>query len=195
MGRRKWFPALQPVLSFWKEHVTDDHIQRGLAWYREAQREAAALAMVFGIEFNVVCAVIAVYSQNSGWAGNRTLAYNALKAWTNGEPLRGLVPVVDKATRILQTGDPTIIREGTSPKTWDFYQAILTGGKAAQVVVVDRWIARVSLDDLEWGKSVTPRVYEDAREVFLQAMDILGLTDRMTSLQFQAAVWEAALEY
>jgi len=186
MGRRKWFGSADNILNFFRKAVDPSHLDEGRDWYRQAQREAAAMAMTFGVEIHTVAGMLSAYSANNTWANNRLAVYTTLRRWRDGDerPVRGLTTVVNMVEPMLAGAHPMDVIRGL--KLRDFYRAILTGGHHP-LPVIDRWMARVWMDLPDWNLSVTPAMYRDAQSAYLEVAEALNIHPS----DLQAGVWVA----
>lgn len=186
MGARKWFGSAANILNFFRSQVDTAHLDEGREWYRQARREAGAMAMAFGLPLTTVCGLLAAYSINNTWANNRLNVYRTLVLFRDGDPnpVRGLKTTVGFARPMLDGVHPLDVMNGL--KLRDFYLAILTGGTSSRPVI-DRWMARVWMDMPEFNLSVTPAMYRDAQAAYIEVAQALEIHPS----DLQAGVWVA----
>lgn len=172
MARVKYVGSTVNILRFVDLHVRPEHIEEGKAWYRGARQEAGALASTFGVDLQIAVALQAAYSINNTWSNTRGFVYRTLERWANGDkaPGTGLVSTVGMVHRVLHKNDPDQL---TGNKVRDFYQAILTGGNHPRPVI-DRWMARIFLDDMTFQGTVNTSMYHRAQGCYIEAAGLLN---------------------
>lgn len=119
--------------------ATADDAAEGAAWYADAYRFAADLAMAADVTIEHAAVTVAHLSPRTTWKRNKRAAADLL---LKGGADYALKANLKNARRALASGDPLLTFGKDAHKTYRFAQNIL-GNR--DVVTVDVWAARVAL--------------------------------------------------
>ena len=167
------------------------------AWYDNERAELQGIARKYGVDYEIVAAVVAHVSPMMPWQRNKFVAEVIIEVWylsgdaawdvlTGADKGLGLPANIRKAVDVLTSGNPHAAKFG--PKTGKFY-ANLTGNQ--DEVTVDRHHASIAMGLRKAGEvSVRPAAIVDVQHLTRIAADVRG----MTPAEFQAAAWVARRE-
>lgn len=163
-------------------------------WYEEERNELRKIASYYGLDLEIVCAVVAHTSPQMPWNRNKIVASHIIAIWwqcgkdswrifEKAEKLPCIGNNLRKALQVLDANDPMAAKFG--PKTGAFY-ANLCGSPDA--VTVDRHHLYVATKRRGAGDaSVSPVAIIEVQELTRMAARARG----MTPADFQAAAWVA----
>jgi hypothetical protein len=174
--------------------ASPEQVKTGYHWYDDAHRIAEDLAFEYQYSLEVTAGVIAALSPLMSWAGNVRLATQACE--NGGIRYGALGANIDKADRILhgEKVSDVLGREDSKSghKVRAFYRSILTRGRDAYAVTVDRHAAAIALNTRDIPV-ITDRRYRDIADAYRRATVILNRekVDRplLTPAQVQAITW------
>jgi hypothetical protein len=151
--------------------ATEAEREAGRVWYRNARREARALAKAHNVTVRRAAGVLAALSPNVKWADNVVGARSIFEGYGK---LAGYSSNAAKARRIAAGEAPSAVLRG--PKVTRFYRAILGD---QDVAVVDMWMFRAM--GLEPGGCT----YAEGERAIMAAAAHVGEPTAV----FQAIVW------
>lgn len=159
--------------------VSPQDIVTGSTWYWRAREECRNLAEKHNLPLETVVGVVAAISPRMRWDVNIEQADRII----SGKKSWAFKSNDDKARRIVQTGDTSIL---SGPKVTSFYQNILEPDHP-DVVVVDTWAWRIWADK-RTTKTIDKRLYWRVAADYREAARIAGITPS----RLQAITWEYA---
>lgn len=178
------------VLWLYEQADTQSH-EDGLQWYADAHEWAEYKAMQYGIETEVVAAIISALSPRNEWSRNLADTDRLLMCYDRGDHSPDLVKSgtfkknVVRAWMVRESEDPTIVM--TSPKTCAFVDNITW--PEGDAVTVDVWAYRVAEGDLTLpARGFRQSVYDEYVEVYREAASLVGLRP----CELQAITWVEA---
>lgn len=154
----------------------------GIGWYREARREARAIAreLPAGLGEAAAAGIIAALSPRAQWSVNLRGARAIAAARRRGDieaPAVGLPDARAKAWRIAHGEAPLDVLGGAKVRA--FYAAIRSGGDAD--AVIDIWAARAAGLD----RNPRPSEYDALAAAYAAVADEVELSPA----ELQATVW------
>lgn len=175
-------------LKTWFESCTDDQIEEGRQWYRQAQNFCKELADKHDIDSYTVASVVSVLSPNNKWERNKTDAENCIIAFKQGNDHTTVKCCTyhankQKAFRILTEGAKIA---SSSPKTHAF--AMNVGLLSSDHVTIDKWHIRACLCKPCEGvqpcvESVTSKQYRRVEALTVEC------AEGLTGYRYQAILW------
>jgi hypothetical protein len=178
----------QNLLDLW-DLATKSERAAGLAWYRVAHDQAAAIAVDTGLSMPVVSAVIAALSPRCKWERNIVDAENMCRAYVNGfDPRTVSVGTFnrnkDRAAGILEQNDPDLL---SGPKVNAFAHCIADPG--CREVVVDSHAFNAFVGERAISGMTGPRIhnarYIRTSDAYVEVAQELGILP----MQAQAVIW------
>jgi hypothetical protein len=157
------------------------HIERGRAWYRDANAIALNHVVEYGVSIEQASGILAALSPRMGWGSNVMFAERMLAS--KGTLDQGcLGRSLAQARRIYAGEDPLAVMKG--PKTRAFYDAILTGGEGDGPAVIDvhAWSMLTGSRDVP---PPTNKQYREAAVLMARGAKIVGESVH----DFQAITW------
>jgi hypothetical protein len=157
-------------------------VERGRAWYREANAIALNHVVEYGVTLEQASGILAAFSPRMAWGQNVMMAERLLSR--NGTLDGGcLKRSIEQASRIYFGEDPLRVMQG--PKTRAFYQAVLTAGQSETAVIdVHAWSMLIGRR-AEKAPNLTQ--YRAADTCIRRAADIVGEGTH----ELQAVTWLA----
>lgn len=175
--------VIENLLSLRRE-VSRQHVTEGRTWYsrmadfiRDTAEESAEHTGDTP-DMSLAVGVFCAFSQNSGWAGNVTMARNYLQG--RG---RGMERVLDECHAM---------EDGISPrsilglKRSDFWSNLMGD---MNVVTCDRWHLRAALNMLDAPKSKSITLTPELHALVTEATRRIAKRYREAPAQTQAVIW------
>jgi hypothetical protein len=173
------------------EQADAQSVEDGMAWYSDAHQWAEYKAMQYGVDTEVVAAIISALSPRNEWSRNLADTDRLLMCYDRGDHSYDLVKSatfrknVVRAWMVREREDPTIVM--TSPKTRAFVNNITW--PEGDDVTVDTWAYRICEGDLTLpAKGLKVKTYDMYAEVYREAAKIVGLRP----CELQAITWVEA---
>lgn len=161
---------------FWQ--ANKQQLEDGINWYKEAGEIAAEYTARTGKSLDVIAGIMAVYSANMSWGGNKKLLKNFVDAMESGDTTQiGMGFVYKKALALWHNNDLSVIK---GKKTIAFWHSIC-GRPAA---CVDRWAARAATQG-QYDRAPVGMEYARQSFAYNRAAEFVGLPVH----KFQAVVW------
>lgn len=162
--------------------ANDTHIERGRAWYRDANAIALNLVVEYGVTIETASGVLAALSPRMGWGTNVLFAERMMAS--RGTLSSGcLSRSLDQARAIYHGEAPLTVMRG--PKTRAFYDAILTAGEGDGPAVIDVHAWAMLTGKRGAGKPPTNKQYREAATMMARGAKIVGESVH----DFQAITW------
>ena len=176
-------------LRYFYSIADDDQIERGKAWYREANQWCEFMAVKYGYPTYVVAEVLSALSPRNKWQRNKADAEAVLSAVRNNEPMESVKVCTfntnkEKAFDIARL--KTRIVHG-SPKTYSFVQNIAY--LHSDFVTVDVWHMRACFD-----KMIVPNLTDLRYGQIAKATKKVAAEFGLKGFEFQAIVWNVVRE-
>lgn len=167
-------------------HATESEVAAGLDWYPAAREYAQTLSNLYGLDRDIVCAVIAVLSPRISWALCCKAAIKLIDHWQadryETRDVPGLNLNKEKAYRILDNNDPNYCR---GPKVRSFYHNI-ADPNSPDYVTVDIWARRIAEGDPSLPATYfSDKDYQVYADAYREAADQIGLLPS----ELQAITW------
>lgn len=173
-------------LNYWFSLATEEDINNGKNWYKDAQDFAKYLSETYGIDSYVCASVISALSPNNKWDRNKIDAETVIKAYLNGIAPESIKVCTynankKKAFNIL---NGKVITE-KSPKTHAF--AMNVGLLSSEHITIDKWHLRACLSKVKTDvvESCTAVQYRRVEKITSQ----LAKENGLKGYEFQAIVW------
>ena len=176
-------------LRYFYSIADDDQIERGKAWYRDANQWCEKLAVQYGYPTYIVAEVLSALSPRNKWQRNKADAEAVLSAVRNNEPMESVKVCTfnnnkEKAFDIARL--KTRIVHG-SPKTYSFVQNIAY--LHADFVTVDVWHMRACFD-----RMILPNLTDLRYGQIVKATKQVAAEFGLKGFEFQAIVWNVVRE-
>jgi hypothetical protein len=173
-------------LNYWFSLATQEDINNGKNWYKDAQDFAKYLSETYNIDSYVCASVISALSPNNKWDRNKVDAETVIKAYLNGIAPESIKVCTynankNKAFDIL---NGKVITE-KSPKTHAF--AMNVGLLSSDHITIDKWHLRACLtkEKTDVVESCTAVQYRRVEKITSQ----LAKENGLKGYEFQAIVW------
>jgi len=173
------------------EQADAQSYEDGLNWYTDAHQWAQYKAMQYGVEVEVVAAIISALSPRNEWSRNLADTDRLLMCYDRGDLDSEFVRSatfrknVVRAWIVRDRLDPTVVM--TSPKTRAFVDNI-TWPKG-NAVTVDTWAYRIAEGDLNLpAKGLSQRAYDVYAEEYRKTARFVNLRP----CELQAITWVEA---
>ena len=175
--------------------ATEQEIQDGINWYRDAQDAAQAIADKHELPLAVVVGVIAALSPTNRWERNLTDADNLCEAYVSGGYEEDVAVCTyktmrAKAWRFLQEGPEidaqTIANILNGPKITDFFWCIL--GHDTCVIDGHAWcIANADRRTMQEVPNIGKKLRRELQDAYVTVGHVKGFT----AYEVQAITWVA----
>jgi hypothetical protein len=179
-------------LNAWLANASEQEIESGKSWYRDAQIFCQALAKEFEVNPYICASVVSCLSPNNKWQRNKIDARAVLVAWKSGLSADSVKVCTynankAKAFRILNEGSRIA---ASAPKTHAF--AMNCGLLSPDHVTIDKWHIRACLTKpkdgiTETAEQVTDKQYRRIEAITAQIAKANGLM----GYELQAIIWVA----
>ena len=173
-------------LNYWFNLATEEDINNGKNWYKDAQDFAKYLSETYNLDTYVCASVISALSPNNKWQRNKIDAETVIKAHLNGISQDSIKVCTYNANKIkafrILKGD--LITE-KSPKTHSF--AMNVGLLSSDHITIDKWHLRACLSKVKTDvvESCTNVQYRRIEKITSQ----LAKENGLKGYEFQAIVW------
>ena len=179
-------PISKRLLGLYNQ-ATVEEIEKGLAWYYEANLYARQLASDYFVEPSVAASVISCLSPFVTWEANKKDAKRFLSGYHNGLDIMERVRVGtfnnNKRRAMLCLTNLDGVMTGKAPKTYAFYRNIMLDSRH---VTIDRHAYKALVGKQRaGGESITLKRYRAAEATYKDTADSLGLK----GYELQAIVW------
>lgn len=173
------------------EQADTQSVVEGTHWYSDAHSWALFKAQQYGVDMEVVAAIVSALSPRNEWTRNLYDADQLLMCYERGDHGPDLVKSatfkknVVRAWMVREKHDPTIVM--TSPKTCAFVENITWPDGPS--VTVDTWAYRIAEGDLNLpAKGLSPAKYEVYAQAYRNAAEFVS----MRPCELQAITWVEA---
>lgn len=171
-------------LNYWFNLATEEDINNGKNWYKDAQDFAQYLSKKYSIDSYVCASVISALSPNNKWQRNKLDAENLIKAFQQGSRDVKVCTYNANKEKAFKILEGKVITE-KSPKTHAF--AMNVGLLSSEHITVDKWHLRACLtkEKTDVVESCTSVQYRRVEKITSQLAKERGLK----GYEFQAIVW------
>lgn len=173
------------------EQASSQSLESGMSWYDDAHQWAQYKAMQYGLEVEIVAAIISALSPRNEWSRNLKDTDTLLMCFDRGDKGPDFVKAatfgknVFKAWLVRSKLDPTLVM--TSPKTRAFVDNITWPDGPS--VTVDSWAYRIAEGDLSLpARGLREPEYECYAEAYREAAEFVGIVP----CRLQAITWVEA---
>lgn len=189
MTSQKELKKLRANLRTWFKRASEDELNQGLVWYKEAMLFANELASEYNVSGEVAAGVVSALSPNNKWERNKFDAiqvFNAVRDGKSEEDVKVCTYNANKAKAFaIARGDKKILK--SSPKTYAFARNV--GENDHNFVTIDKWHLRACQTASKTSKtckeSCTHKQYSIIQEETIKVANEAGVKPH----EFQAIVW------
>jgi len=169
---------------------TENEKRQGELWYESANKFCESTALLYGINLEIVAAVVSALSPRNRWERNTQDALSLIQAKDEGSAFDSFSVCTftgnkTKAWNLLDNQDsfdPDVFFKG--PKTRCFWDNITY--RDSQRVTIDTWAIRAAYNTrANWQRSITLKEYRKLEKTYLTAAAMVGAVPKV----FQAVVW------
>ncbi len=182
MDKDKIHHNLLTIYERYKETVS---FRTGMFWYDEKGEEIRKIAEYYHHTPEIVAAMVAVTSPAVPWDKN----IEGVESLLQGGTAMGYKKNIQKAIEIMNTGNLNLV---SGQKVTSFYRNLLGDMDA---VTIDRWQARIALNNLMYNKSLHEKEYKIIEEVHNSVSEQVGVVPARLQSGLWCSIREEFKEY